>query len=282
MLHLLPRVTRSTARHTFTPAPRFPTLYRAMSSFPAWSRLVRFIAEEDGQEHLGEPVDSNIDVGTAPAGSVKVTKWQGSTPWDVTKSRETLTIQKVLCPLTKEQVNTIRCVGLNYSDHAKEAKLPLPTVITLFMKPRTALTGPGEVYVPKIAQDNSSDYESELCIVLGKDIRNASKEEALDAILGYTASNDISSRKAQFAQSQWCFSKSFDYACPIGPCLVSPKTFSREAGVVHPELTVTGKLNGKVMQSAPTENLVFSVAEIVSTLSQGTTLERGSIILTGE
>lgn len=188
-------------------------------------------------------------------------------------------MKELLCPLKKDEVNTIRCIGLNYKDHAEEAKLPLPEVITLFHKPRTALTGPGKVYVPKCVQDDSSDYESELCVVIGKDCKDVSEEQALDYVLAYCSSNDISSRKAQFAQSQWCRSKGFDWACPIGPCLVSPARFPSDKG--SPIVQVTGKLNGKVRQSAPTSNLVFSVAQIVSFLSRGTTLERGSIILTG-
>ncbi|CAO1616161.1 unnamed protein product [Sympodiomycopsis kandeliae] len=300
--HLWPKVTRTflqhiwptsesmskrlatISRHLFLSSPRtIPRISRQMSTYAAapanWSRFVRFIAQEDGQEHMGEPIDKEVNVADTTTGPIKVTELLGPTPWEAQRSDQTLTIKQILCPLKPNEVNTIRCIGLNYSDHAKEANIPLPEQITLFMKPRTALTGPGDVIVPKCVQDESSDYESELCVVLGKDCKDVSEEEALDYVLAYTASNDISARKAQWETSQWSRSKGFDFACPVGPALVSPKNFERSA--TSPLVQVTGKLNGKTRQSAPTSNLVFSVAKIISFLSKGTTLERGSIILTG-
>jgi len=87
--------------------------------------------------------------------------------------------------------------------------MPIPDVPVLFVKPRTALNGPypAKVNVPKIAQDGSSDYEAELAIVISKDGRDIPQSEALDYVLGYTASNDISARLQQFKNSQWSFSK---------------------------------------------------------------------------
>lgn len=100
-------------------------------------------------------------------------------------------------------------MGLNYRDHAKEASMPIPEVPVLFIKPRTALNGPApaKINVPKIAQDGSSDYEAELSLVISKTGRDISKEEALDYVLGYTCSNDVSARTQQFKNSQWSFSK---------------------------------------------------------------------------
>lgn len=182
---------------------RAPVMSQYAAAPANWSRFVRFIAQEDGQEHMGEPVDASIDVGAASSQGTKATKLTGATPWDVQRTSQTLTIKELLCPLKPYEVNTIRCIGLNYSDHAIEAKIPLPDQITLFMKPRTALTGPGKVIVPKCVQDESSDYESELCVVIGRDCKDVSEDEALDYVLGYTASNDISARKAQWETSQW-------------------------------------------------------------------------------
>jgi len=87
--------------------------------------------------------------------------------------------------------------------------MPIPDVPVLFVKPRTALNGPypAKVNVPKIAQDGSSDYEAELAVVISKDGRDIPQSEALDYVLGYTASNDISARLQQFKNSQWSFSK---------------------------------------------------------------------------
>src|ERR1700759_2560585 len=108
-----------------------------------------------------------------------------------------------------EEVPVIRCMGLNYRDHAIEAKMPIPDVPVLFLKARTALNGPfpAKVNVPKIAQDGSSDYEAELSIILSKTGRDIPEEAAMDYVLGYTCSNDVSARTQQFKNSQWSFSK---------------------------------------------------------------------------
>lgn len=100
-------------------------------------------------------------------------------------------------------------MGLNYRDHAREANMAIPDVPVLFIKPRTALNGPhpAKINVPKIAQDGTSDYEAELAVVLAKSGKDISEAEALDYVLGYTASNDVSARAQQFKNSQWSFSK---------------------------------------------------------------------------
>lgn len=103
-----------------------------------------------------------------------------------------------------------------------------------------------------------------------------SESDALSYILGYTASNDISHRDTQFEQSQWTFSKSFDLSCPIGPTLVSASKIPDPA-----KLSIKGFKNGKKMQECGINDLIFSVAKCVSFLSRGTTLEAGTIILTG-
>lgn len=116
---------------------------------------------------------------------------------------------KLLSPLREDEVPLIRCLGLNYRDHAKEGNMPIPDVPVLFIKPRTALNGPAPacIPVPKIAQDDSSDYEAELSVVISKSGRDIPKEQAMDYVLGYTCSNDVSARTQQLKNSQWCFSK---------------------------------------------------------------------------
>jgi 2-keto-4-pentenoate hydratase/2-oxohepta-3-ene-1,7-dioic acid hydratase in catechol pathway len=138
-----------------------------------------------------------------------------------------LTIQsQLLSPVTPDQCTYIRCLGLNYTDHAQEANLPLPAAPILFTKPRTALSDPypAAINIPKCAQDGTSDYEAELCFVIGKSGRDISEEDALDYVLGYTASNDVSARTLQLLTAQWSFSKGLDGSCPIGEssftCLV--------------------------------------------------------------
>jgi 2-keto-4-pentenoate hydratase/2-oxohepta-3-ene-1,7-dioic acid hydratase in catechol pathway len=97
--------------------------------------------------------------------------------------------------------------------------LPMPPVPTVFLKPATALLDPWPApsMFPKITQvDNTGDYEAEMAIIIGRDVKNVSEAEAGDYVLGYTAANDVSSRTSQNAQSQWCFSKGFDGSCPLG------------------------------------------------------------------
>ncbi len=178
-----------------------------MASTPAWDRLIRFVAE-DGRTYLGQPIEDSADLsvdlgkrsregkGLIRARTLHAEDGSAVHPWNAKSTAESkeLTVQSLLAPLTKEEVNTIRCIGLNYKDHALEANIPLPDRITMFHKPRTALTGPwpAPVIVPKNIQDDQSDYESELCIVIGKDCRDVSEEQALDYVLGYTAANDVS------------------------------------------------------------------------------------------
>jgi 2-keto-4-pentenoate hydratase/2-oxohepta-3-ene-1,7-dioic acid hydratase in catechol pathway len=100
-------------------------------------------------------------------------------------------------------------MGLNYRDHAREANMPIPNDSVLFIKPRTAINGPypAKVNVPQIAQDGTSDYESELSLVISKNGRDIDEKDAMDYVLGYTCSNDISAKQTQFLNSQWSFSK---------------------------------------------------------------------------
>lgn len=126
---------------------------------------------------------------------------------------------QILSPIGMDEVPIIRCMGLNYRDHAREANMPIPDVPVLFIKPRTALNGPfpAKINVPQIAQDGTSDYEAELSVVLSKTGRDIPEEEAMDYVLGYTASNDVSARAQQFKNSQWSFSKGL-YIYTVFPC----------------------------------------------------------------
>ena len=127
-------------------------------------------------------------------------------------------LPQLLCPVSKEDCNYIRCLGLNYSDHANESGFALPKAPILFIKPRNALANPypAPINVPKCALDGSSDYEGELCVVIGKTGRDIPEDQALDYVLGYTASNDVSARNLQLLTAQWSFSKGIDGSCPLG------------------------------------------------------------------
>lgn len=163
--------------------------------------------------------------------------------------------------------------------HAQEIKVDLPSVPTVFFKPNTTIADPwpAPTVLPRITQaDNTGDYEAELAVIIGRQCKNVPEAEALEYVLGYTACNDVSSRGSQFAQSQWCFSKGFDGSCPLGPILVS-KALIPDPG----NLRVRGLRNGEVMQDCGTSDLIFSIAKLVSFLSQGTTLPAGTVIITG-
>ncbi|XRM47146.1 hypothetical protein ABZX51_010146 [Aspergillus tubingensis] len=245
----------------------------------SWTHLIRFIAVEDSQTHLGQLVDPTRDVGEDSVNGIDIAAYLIN--GDIFNGRVTsqiMHVKQLLSPLPPSTCTYIRCLGLNYTDHAKEANLSLPTAPTIFSKPRTALNGPypATINVPKCAQDGTSDYEAELCFVIGKTGRDIAESEALDYVLGYTASNDVSARGLQFVTSQWGFSKGLDGSCPIGPVLVST------SAITDPQtLSVQAIHNGVVCQDGHTENMIFSVKKTIAYLSQGTTLEAGTIILTG-
>lgn len=139
-----------------------------------------------------------------------------------------------------------------------------------------------DVVIPKIAQDDQADYEGELCLVIGKDAKDVPVEEALDYVAAYTCGNDISARKLQRDPKlaggvpQWGFSKGFDTFAPLGPCLV------RSDIVGDPkELLLKTVVDGEVRQQELVEDLLFDCAYLVSYLSSGSTLRKGSVIMTG-
>ncbi|KAJ9666955.1 hypothetical protein H2201_002788 [Coniosporium apollinis] len=250
---------------------------------PQFSRIVRFVPVSDNNSVLlGEPVEEDLDVGAAlvDGKDVNVRVFTGHSVLDPGSLTErTESIGKLLSPLSREEVGTIRCIGLNYKQHAEEVKFPIPTEPTLFLKPSTALADPwpAPTIIPKFTlADDCADYEAELAVVIGKECKNVSEADAMDYVLGYTAANDVSSRKSQFSQTQWCFSKGFDGSCPLGPVLVS------KAAVPDPsKLKLRGMKNGRVLQECGLDDLIFSVEKVVSFCSQGTTLPPGTVIITG-
>ena len=178
---------------------------------------------------------------------------------------------QLLSPLDPPNV---LCIGLNYRSHAEESKMEVPDHPLIFLKTTTAVTGPGApVLLPEMAPDEV-DYEAELVIVIGKRAKNVSPEDAYDYIFGYTIGNDVSARDCQLRQdSQWARGKTFDTFCPLGPAVTTD---------IDPlNLAVRTRLNGELLQDGNTENMIFSVPELVSYCSRCMTLEPGTVILTG-
>ncbi len=168
----------------------------------------------------------------------------------------------------------IVCVGLNYRDHAEEQGVELPEAPLLFAKFTTSLIGPGDaIVIPPVV--TKCDYEAELGVVLGATVKQVSKENALEAVAGYLAANDVSARDLQFGDGQWTRGKSPDTFCPVGPLVPAAEVPDPHA------LPIRAILNGEVVQESTTANLVFGVDEVISYASQTATLEAGDLILTG-
>ena len=166
-------------------------------------------------------------------------------------------------------------IGLNYSDHAKEAGMPIPAEPIVFSKATSCISGPNDDIVqPK--GSTKLDWELELGVVIGSKAQYVPVDAALEHVAGYCVVNDVSERAFQLATSQWDKGKGFDTAGPIGPWLVTTDE------VRDPQnLDMWLDLNGKRMQSGNTRTMVFSVAKIVSHVSHYMTLLPGDIIATG-
>lgn len=182
------------------------------------------------------------------------------------------------CPLEYLRVlapcrpGKIVCVGLNYRDHATELGFSYPEEPVLFLKPPTALIGPGEdIIYPAMARQ--VDYEAELAVVIGATTWRVSKDAAPEYILGYTCGNDITARDLQKKDGQWTRAKSFDTFCPLGPYIVT------DINPQHSAISLF--VNGERKQHSNIRNLIFDVGHLVSFISHIMTLYREDVILTG-
>lgn len=165
--------------------------------------------------------------------------------------------------------------------HALEVKMEVPSVPTVFFKAAQALADPfpAPTVIPKaFVKDEAADYEAEVAVILGRDAKDVPEAEAWEYVGGITASNDVSSRKAQFATSQWSYSKSFDGAAPLGPVFVPRDSLDQST---IGDVTVKGIHNGNVVQSSNLADLIFNIPQIIAFLSQGSTLPKGTVIITG-
>ncbi|KAH7625218.1 hypothetical protein B0T09DRAFT_394076 [Sordaria sp. MPI-SDFR-AT-0083] len=259
----------------------------------AWQRLIRFVAT-DGRTLRGEPImpSDEFDLGTtAEATQLKARVIRGDDIYDTTGATsitdEIVTVKKLLGPLTPADVPILRCIGLNYLAHIRETGRPLPPCPVMFFKPATAVHDHGaNVIIPKIAQDDQADYEGELCVIIGKDAKDVPAADALDYVAAYTVGNDISARKLQLdphlagSMPQADFSKGFDSFAPLGPALVSTRLVRDPAAELEP-LTLRTTVGGEMRQEASVADLAFSVQRLIAFLSCGTTLQKGSVIMTG-
>ena len=166
----------------------------------------------------------------------------------------------------------IVAVGLNYKDHAEEVKLKLPEEPLIFLKPSTAVIGPGDpIVIPPMSE--RVDYEGELGVVIGRKAKNVDEGEAEACVAGFVCFNDVTARDLQYKDKQWTRAKSFDTFAPLGPFLVR--------GVDPSDLALTTKLNGEVVQSTRTSQLIFPVKTLIAFISRVMTLLPGDVIATG-
>ena len=173
-------------------------------------------------------------------------------------------------------IGKLVCIGLNYSDHAKESGMAIPTEPIVFMKAISAISGPND-NIELIRESEKTDWEVELGIVIGSHTKYVTEEDALDHVAGYCVVNDISERHGQRErQGNWTKGKSGDTYGPVGPWMVTRDEVSDPQA-----LDLWLDVNGQRMQDGNTETMIFSVKTIVSYLSQCMSLQPGDVIATG-
>jgi 2-keto-4-pentenoate hydratase/2-oxohepta-3-ene-1,7-dioic acid hydratase in catechol pathway len=185
------------------------------------------------------------------------------------KSKYDLPSLKILVPT---EPSKIIAIGLNYAEHARETKKEIPKEPLMWLKaPSSLLEHDGTILIPH--PEHRTDFEAELCIVIGKVTKNVSESEALSHVFGYTNSQDISDRHIQASESQWTRSKSFDSFTPVGPFIRTDLDPS--------DLRIQQIHNRSIRQDSRTSDMIFKAPFLVSFLSHQMTLLPGDLILTG-
>ena len=187
-----------------------------------------------------------------------------------TAAKIELTKVRILAPVIPR--SKVVCIGKNYADHAAEMGGVVPDEPIIFIKPNTAVIGPGDTIVwPAMAP--SIDYEGELAIVIGRVCKDVPEERAHEVIFGYTLANDVTSRELQKKDGQWTRAKGFDTFLPLGPWI--------ETEFVPGTQRLTTTLNGEIKQDAPLSDMIFKVPTIINFVSSVMTLLPGDVIITG-
>ncbi len=167
------------------------------------------------------------------------------------------------------------CVGLNYRDHAAEAKMEIPQVPTIFNKFTNVVIGPGATIVlPRVS--SKPDYEAELAFVIGRGGRYIPAARAMEHVFGYTIVNDVSARDFQMATTQWLMGKTFDTFAPMGPWIVTKDEISDPHA-----LDISIEIGGVVLQKSNTREMIFRIPQLIEYISQVVTLEPGDVVATG-
>jgi 2-keto-4-pentenoate hydratase/2-oxohepta-3-ene-1,7-dioic acid hydratase in catechol pathway len=190
--------------------------------------------------------------------------------FETTGERVPLADAALLAPVIPR--SKVVCVGKNYHDHAAEMGGEAPAAPLLFLKPNTAVIGPGDSIV-RPPQSERTDFEGELAVVIGRIAKNVPAERALDYVFGYTVGNDVTARDIQYSDGQWTRGKGFDTFCPLGPAIETEFDIA--------SARVQTRLNGEVAQDAPLTDMIHSVPDIIAYASAAFTLLPGDVILTG-
>ncbi|KAF4548077.1 Fumarylacetoacetate (FAA) hydrolase-like protein 2 [Elsinoe fawcettii] len=252
----------------------------------SWDRLIRYVSATDNAIHYGEPLVAAADVEKIPQlaneGKLEVKVLDGSEPITLQPTGKTDKVKTLLGPIEPLNTPIMRCIGLNYKSHILEASRTLPPYPTTFTKPSHSAADHGEdIPIPRFAS-HKLDYEGELAFIIGRDCKDVRAADAQDVVGGYTATNDVSARDWQRDPElagkvpQWVYGKSFDKFAPLGPVLVAPHVLG-----AADNLGIKTWLNGELRQQGNTADLCFGIPQIVEFLSRGTTLRKGTVIMTG-
>jgi 2-keto-4-pentenoate hydratase/2-oxohepta-3-ene-1,7-dioic acid hydratase in catechol pathway len=240
-------------------------------------RLVNFL--KDGRATLGVRDGDDVRVlGHEPlesvlARGVDLIEWARA---NASEEKLPMADLRLLPPLQRPP--KILCVGLNFADHTKESNFEQPAYPTLFLRVNTSLVAHDQPMIrPAVADSEGLDFEGEIAVVLGKGGRHIAKDDALDCVAGYALFNDGSVREYQFKTPQWTVGKNFDATGAFGPDLITPDELP--AGIRGLQLET--RVNGEVVQSANTDEMVFDVASLISIISEAITLEPGDVIVSG-
>jgi 2-keto-4-pentenoate hydratase/2-oxohepta-3-ene-1,7-dioic acid hydratase in catechol pathway len=212
-----------------------------------------------------------ISTGAIQPGSDTVQVIAGTFFEDPLPTGEEVSIDDVML-LAPVLPSKLVCVGKNYAAHAAEFGMAVPEEPLLFLKPSTAVIGPGDP-IRLLPINDRTDYEGEMAVVMGRLAKNVRAEDASRFILGFTCANDVTLRDLQRTDDQWTKAKGFDGSCPLGPWI--------ETSVDPTDVFVETRLNGDVVQRASTSEMVFGVGELIEYITTFMTLLPGDVLLTG-
>jgi len=227
---------------------------------------------DGGEAVVAEDGDGWVEV-DAPAGAGLRELIAAGAPLAARLGGQRFADDRLAAPLRPGKVVAI---GLNYLDHIRETGMEPPAAPLVFAKFPSSVVGPGEPIEIDRAITERVDWEGELAAVVGRRMRAVAAAEALDHVYGYTVANDVSARDVQFADGQWVRGKSLDSFCPLGPAIVTADELGDPQA-----LALRTRVNGDVVQSSSTAEMIFGVAELLAFCSRSFTLDPGDVLLTG-